>query len=96
MVSIRYSADGLRDLERALRWWKMHNPRGSSRLDIEVHAAMHWVVAAGREGVVVGSTVNHYLRRLFLPKVRYFVYFRIDESGDVWVVRVVHERRHRL
>ncbi len=95
-VGIGYSRLALRDLHAAAHWWSQHNPGAVSQLRTELNAALLGAARASRSGVSAGAPFKQDIRRLFLPKVRYFVYFRFGENGDVWVVRVVHERRHRL
>jgi plasmid stabilization system protein ParE len=94
-VAIRYSYRALRDLDESARWWSERNPGSVSRLEFELGFVLRAASRASIEGVSIGRAGKHGIRCLFVPKIRYFVYFRVVENGDLWVVRVVHERRQK-
>ncbi len=88
-----YRARAAREIRAATDWYSQNVSAGASLLEHELRMALHRALDAHQQGVVSGTTAEAGVRRLFLLRVRYFVYFRFEANGNLNVLRVTHERQ---
>lgn len=89
MLPVRFSRGARNDIERALAWWARNREKapGALREDIEEAARLlsNSLPRSGSRGV----------RRIYLPRVRYYLYYRVVGSPptQVEVVALWHASR---
>ena len=89
---VRIKPRAQREIERAAEWWAENRPAavGAVRLDIE--AALALLVEEPGIGTKIETTSSDIIRRLYLSRIRYFVYYRV-RSKFLEVVAFWHSSR---
>lgn len=79
-------------IERAANWWQENRPAAPGAIADDFEAAKN--LLAFQPGIGSRSATERYpqLRRLYLDRVRYFVYYEVRGSTVV-VLAFWHERR---
>jgi plasmid stabilization system protein ParE len=92
VLTVEVTPRALAQLERAARWWSVHRPAAPGAIDADFEAATK--LLALPPGVGARSTSVRYpgLRRLYLERVRYHVYYDI-RPGKVVVLAFWHASR---
>ncbi|MFO0725872.1 MAG: type II toxin-antitoxin system RelE/ParE family toxin [Myxococcota bacterium] len=84
----------LADYEHARAWWAAHRPKAPLAIEEDFDEAMQRLEEHGDKiGAPIGPLRRGY-RRLLLPRVRYYVYFRhLDKAGVIEVLALWHVSR---
>ncbi|MBL8918047.1 MAG: type II toxin-antitoxin system RelE/ParE family toxin [Myxococcaceae bacterium] len=86
------SPQAAEDIEEAIRWWQEHRLKAPGLLESELARALEFVMASPRACAVLVPRGPVEVRRVPLPRSRYFVYFRIMDD-EVRVLRLWHMSR---
>lgn len=88
---IAFSARAQREIERAAEWWLENRDKAPKALEEDLAKALDLIVHAPNLGMLVPSRTR-FLRRILLPRVRYYLYYR-DTAPGVEVVAFWHASR---
>jgi plasmid stabilization system protein ParE len=83
----------------ASRWWHRNRQKAPSAFDDDVAATIDEVRIEPGLGVAIAGTRRSNVRRVTVQRVRYYIYYRIDEEGSLVVLAIRHTSRrppHRL
>ena len=89
---MRISADAEAQLATIRTWWTANRPGALDLFDRELDAAVSTIAGAPQAFPVYRREGDANVRRIFLPKTRYAVYYA-DESETVLIVAVWHTAR---
>jgi plasmid stabilization system protein ParE len=90
---VEFSPEALGHVEQIAAWWEENRPARPALFRDELEAAVCRLETAPRGGVFYGRT-RIALRRLFMPRTRYHVYYTVEETdGLVRVHAVWHASR---
>ena len=92
MLEVEITPRAVAQLERAARWWSENRPAAPNAIADDFEDAKN--LLAQQPGVGAKSSSPRYpdLRRLFLSRVRYHVYYRLA-PGKVVVLAFWHSSR---
>jgi plasmid stabilization system protein ParE len=76
-LTVRIKPRAQREIERAAEWWAVNRPsaRGAVRKDLE--AALALLIEEPGIGTKIETARSVIVRRLYLARVQYFVYYRV-------------------
>lgn len=80
-LGVRIKPRAQRELERAAAWWAENRPAAPGAVRKDVEAALALLAQEPGIGTKVETPRPQVVRRLYLPRVKYFVYYRV--RGDV-------------
>ena len=81
-----------REIERAAEWWAESRPAAPGAVRKDVEAALALLVEEPGIGTKVKTARSDTVRRLYLTRIRYFIYYRV--SGQFFdVVAFWHSSR---
>jgi len=66
-----------REIERAAEWWLENRPAAPGAIRKDLEAALTLLVEEPGIGTKVETTRSDIVRRLYLTRVQYFVYYRV-------------------
>jgi len=66
-----------REIERAAEWWAENRPAAPGAIRKDIEAALALLVEEPGIGTKVETKRPDIVRRLYLPRVQYFVYYRV-------------------
>ncbi|MGO8754334.1 MAG: type II toxin-antitoxin system RelE/ParE family toxin [Gallionellaceae bacterium] len=81
-----------REIERAAEWWFENRPSAPAAVRKDLEAALALLVEEPGIGTKVETTRSDTVRRLYLARVQYFVYYRVRRKF-LEVVAFWHESR---
>lgn len=91
MHRVDISKRALKQLDAAARWWEEHRDKAPEAFDEDMTAAFEDLA----ETPLIGNPVHSRrpgLRRLLIPRIRYYVYYRV-ESATVRIKAIWHASR---
>ena len=81
-------------IRAAARWWKQNRPKAPSALVDDLESAYELIASLPNAGEQVSHPTNPGLRRLYLGRVRYHLYYSVDhDSRIVEVLALWHASR---
>ena len=81
-------------MAEAKRWWRANRTKAPDALEDELRTALDLMETTPGIGAVARNVTLPGVRRIFLNRVNYFIYYRpIVESRIVQVVALWHARR---
>jgi plasmid stabilization system protein ParE len=86
------SARSRRQLFTALRWWYRHRDKAPGAFDEELDRTWALLREVPDAGILVRSS-KRTIRRLLMPRVRYYVYYRLTSTDTIEVVAFWHASR---
>jgi plasmid stabilization system protein ParE len=75
-LSLRIKPRAQREIERAAEWWAANRLDAPGAVRKDVEAALALLVAEPGIGARVETPRSDVVRRLYLPRVKYFIYYR--------------------
>ena len=66
-----------RDIERAAEWWAENRPAAPGAIRKDLEAALALLVEEPSIGTKIETARSDLVRRLYLTRVRYFIYYRV-------------------
>lgn len=85
---ILISARARREIERAAEWWLENRDKAPNALEEDLANALDLILHAPNLGMLVPSRTR-FLRRILLPRVRYYLYYR-DTAPSVELLAFWH------
>ncbi|MGH9141565.1 MAG: type II toxin-antitoxin system RelE/ParE family toxin [Vicinamibacterales bacterium] len=82
-----------REIAVASKWWHSNRQKAPSAFDDDVAAAIDEVRLEPGLGVSIAGTKRPKVRRVTLQRVRYYIYYRVDEEDSLVVLAVRHTSR---
>lgn len=79
-------------LAQAARWWLKNRDKAPEAFDEDVAEAYVSIMATPRMGQPAHSRKGG-LRRVLLPRIRYYLYYRVTADDDIEVVSIWHASR---
>ena len=76
-LGVRIKPRAQREIERAAEWWTQNRLAASGAVRKDVEAALALLVEEPRIGTKVETPRPDIVRRLYLPRVKYFLYYRV-------------------
>ena len=74
---VRIKLRAQRQIERAAEWWAENRLAAPGAIRLDLEAALAILVEHPGIGTKVQTSRPDVVRRLYLPRVRYFVYYRV-------------------
>ena len=91
-LSVRVKPRAQREIERAAEWWSINRLAAPGAVRMDVEAALALLVEEPGIGTKVETPRPEVVRRPCLPRVGYFVYYRV-RGTFLEVVTFWHSRR---
>jgi Plasmid stabilisation system protein. len=82
-----------REIEVASKWWRKNRNKAPSAFDDDLADVITEVRIEPGLGVSIAGTKRPNVRRVTLQRVRYYVYYRVDEDDALVVLAVRHTSR---
>lgn len=89
---LRIARRAAREIEHAQLWWQENRPAASDAFRADLQGAFSWLLRQPGVGVRVGNTKLGGVRRLYLGRIRYFVYYQL-RGNELVVLSVWHSSR---
>jgi plasmid stabilization system protein ParE len=89
---VRIKPRAERQIDSAAAWWGENRPAAPGAIREDLRAALEALVEQPGIGTSVENARNQDVRRLYLSRVRYFVYYRVQRPY-LDVVAFWHESR---
>ena len=74
----RIKPRALREIEQAAEWWADNRPAALGAVRKDLEAALALLVEEPGIGTKIETARSDIVRRLYLTRIRYFVYYRIS------------------
>jgi plasmid stabilization system protein ParE len=92
--TVAFTPRAVREVAEAKRWWRANRTKAPDALEEELRTALDLIAATPGIGGVARNVSLPGVRRIFLNRVNYFLYYRpAAESRQVEVVALWHVRR---
>ena len=91
-LGVRIKPRAQREIERAAQWWAENRLTAPGAVRKDVEAALALLVEEPGIGTKVETPRSDVVRRLYLPRVKYFVYYRV-RSMFLEVIAFWHSSR---
>jgi plasmid stabilization system protein ParE len=92
--NVAFTPRASREVAEARRWWRANRTKAPDALEEELRTALDLIAATPNIGAVARNLVLPGVRRIFLNRVNYFLYYRPRiESRSIEVVALWHARR---
>jgi plasmid stabilization system protein ParE len=91
-LGVRIKPRAQREIERAAEWWAQNRPAAPGAVRKDVEAAVALLAEEPGIGTRVETPRSDLVRRLYLPRVKYFVYYRV-RGKTLEVVAFWHSSR---
>ena len=76
-LSVRVKPRAQREIERAAEWWAENRPAAVGAIRKDIEAALALLVEEPGIGTKIETARSDVVRRLYLTRVRYFLYYRV-------------------
>jgi plasmid stabilization system protein ParE len=91
-LGVRIKPRAQREIERAAEWWAENRPAAVGAIRKDIEAALALLVQEPGIGTRIETTRSDVVRRLYLTRVRYFLYYRV-RGNFLEVVAFWHSSR---
>lgn len=92
--AVAFTPRASREVAEAKRWWRANRTKAPDALEQELRTSLELIASTPSIGAVARNIVLPGVRRIFLNRVNYFLYYRPKpESRVVEVVALWHARR---
>ena len=93
-LPVVFTATARRQVERAQVWWEENRPAAPDAILNELRVALQLVTSQPSCGATVAGTRFRGVRRIFLRRVDYFLYYRVaPRRKQLEVLAFWHARR---
>ena len=89
---VRIKPRAQREIERAAEWWAENRPAAPGAVRLDVEAALALLMEEPGIGTKIETARTDTVRRLYLARIRYFVYYRV-RSNFLDVIAFWHASR---
>jgi plasmid stabilization system protein ParE len=91
-LSILIKPRAQRQIEKAAEWWSKNREAAPGAIRKDLKAALDALVERPRIGTQVENARGAEVRRLYLARIRYFIYYRIN-GAYLEVIAFWHQSR---
>jgi plasmid stabilization system protein ParE len=92
--TVAFTPRAAREVAEARRWWRANRSKAPGALEEELRTALDLIANTPAIGAVARNVAIPGVRRIFLNRVNYFLYYRpTEESRSVEIVALWHARR---
>jgi plasmid stabilization system protein ParE len=92
--TVAFTPRASREVAEAKRWWRANRTKAPDALEEEIETTLDLIATTPGIGAVARNVTLPGVRRIFLSRVNYFVYYRPRaQSRTVEVVALWHARR---
>ncbi|MBL8504346.1 MAG: type II toxin-antitoxin system RelE/ParE family toxin [Rhodocyclaceae bacterium] len=91
-LGVRVKPRAQREIERAAEWWAENRPAAVGAIRKDIEAALALLVEEPGIGTKIETARSEVVRRLYLTRVRYFLYYRV-RGNFLEVVAFWHSSR---
>lgn len=92
--TVAFTPRASREVAEAKRWWRANRTKAPDALEEELRTTLDLIATTPGIGAVARNVALPGVRRIFLNRVNYFVYYRpVAESRIVEIVALWHARR---
>ncbi len=77
---VAIASDAALEIDRIDEWWRLNRPKNPLLFTTEFRRAMRTIESLPSAGRSVKGTSLSGVRRLLMPKTRYFLYYRYSEA----------------
>ena len=88
----RFKPRAQREIERAAEWWSINRLAAPGAVRMDLEAALALLIEEPGIGTKVETPRTEVVRRLYLPRVGYYIYYRV-RGNFLEVVAFWHSRR---
>jgi plasmid stabilization system protein ParE len=81
-----------RQIAAARDWWSENREKAPFAFDEDLQNAYALIVEHAHAGVIVRETSSRRTRRLYLARIRYYLYYEVSERAII-VIRLRHSSR---
>lgn len=82
----------LRQIEKAAEWWGSNRPAAPGAIRLDLQGALRVLAEHPGIGTKVENDRKVEVRRLYLTRIRYFIYYRVM-GQNLDIIAFWHERR---
>jgi plasmid stabilization system protein ParE len=94
VLVVRVKPRAERQITKAAEWWAENRPSAPGAIRKDLEAALALLITEPGIGTKVETSRPQTVRRLYLGRVRYFIYYRVS-TNFLEVVAFWHERREQ-
>jgi plasmid stabilization system protein ParE len=80
-------------LRAAYRWWRKYRNKAPDALEEDFAEALARFAEAPRTGKFVKRQRDGVVRRYLMERVRYYLFYRLRENGDIDILQLWHSSR---
>ena len=91
-LSVRIKTRAQREIERAAEWWSINRLAAPGAVRMDLEAALALLIEEPGICTKVETSRTVVVRRLYLPRVGYYIYYRV-RGNFLDVVAFWHSRR---
>lgn len=92
--AVAFTPRASREVEEAKRWWRANRTKAPDALEEELRTTLDLVAGTPAIGAVARNVTLPGVRRVFLNRVNYFLYYRPNaQTRVVEIVALWHARR---
>jgi plasmid stabilization system protein ParE len=92
VLEVEVTARALAQIEAAATWWARQRPAAPDAVGVDFEHAMALLASQPGIGARSRATLYPHLRRLYLPRIRYHVYYDL-RPGKVVILAFWHASR---
>jgi len=97
MLRMHFAASATRQIRVAADWWRRHRDKAPHAFDDDIDDAFDLIRREPGVGVPVRYGRHSEVRRLFLDRIRYYVYYRVvNDTITVLAIRHASRRPPKL
>lgn len=86
------SARARREIAEAQEWWKAHRDKAPQALEDELRDTFELLLQTPQIGILVPTRKQKFMRRTYLKRTRYYVYYRNTAPG-IEILALWHSSR---
>jgi plasmid stabilization system protein ParE len=91
---VSFTPRAMREVAEAKHWWRANRAKAPDALEEELRTALGVIASTPHIGAIARDVGLAGVRRLFLNRVNYFLYYRLNlDSRRAEVVALWHARR---
>ena len=76
-LELHVSRRAAREIERVVQWWAINRPAAPGAVRLDLQAALDLLLVQPDIGVHVREASSPDVRRFYLDRIRYWVYYRV-------------------
>lgn len=94
-LRVKVSARAAAHVRQAAQWWAEHRPAAPGAVRTDIGEALALLAQEPGIGAPCDGTRAKGVRRLLVSRIRYFIYYRVNDADVLEVLAVWHASRGR-